>query len=945
MLVAVLLGCFGLGALPLIRWLTYALTRKDLTKVGSGNASVSAAFYHGGQWVGILAVCSEAMKGIAAVLLARQFLTDPAWEIVALIALVAGRFWLGGGAGTTNVVWGFIVHDWRIAALTALIGGIGFTILRERQLGKYGVLALLPLLTILLHPYQGERIVAVMVLSGLMALVYRRIPDDLDLSASAAQKESKQVFQFFRGDRALLSLDQRLSAEKVGQKAATLAQLRQWGYPVPMGWVLPPGDDPAPLFASLHTDGDHPLVVRSSAIGEDTESASAAGQYESFLNITSQPALEQAVLRCQSSYNAARAVQYRQRQQIAESGMAVLVQPQVQGAFSGVAFSRDPIQRQGNAVLIEALPGGASAVVSGRVTPEQYRVWLADDAVQAEDWRSPTDSSFPMEGEGEVPPGLIQQVAYLARHLEQRFHGVPQDVEWSYDGQQIWILQSRPITTLLPIWTRKIAAEVIPGFIPPLTWSINRPLTCGVWGELFTVVLGDRAQGLDFTETATLHHSAAYFNASLLGELFRRMGLPPESLEFLTRGAKFSKPPLRSTLRNVPGLLRLAGQEWQLITTFRAEDQRLFQPHLAELQAQTLATLTPEEIQQRIDLILSLLKRATYYNILAPLSFALRRSLFKVDEAMLDNTYTPEVASVRALRQLAAYMQQAGKEAIAPGVEQFLQQYGYLSDVTTDISVPRWRENPDYVWNLIEQFASSPAAPTANGSNGKTPPKTVQQRLNLKGRVAEVYNQLLAELRWSFVALGHQWSQTNKLAQPEDLFFVSNEEIQRLIGQTDSELATQLPDLIAARKEQWERDRQVSQVPRLVYGNTPPALRQILPKHTKPTQQLRGLGASIGIAEGTVVILKRLDDTPTITKGSILVVPYTDAGWAPALAQAGGIISEVGGRLSHGAIVAREYGIPAVMDIAHATEWLQPGQRVRIDGETGIVEVLDRAEG
>jgi pyruvate,water dikinase len=168
-------------------------------------------------------------------------------------------------------------------------------------------------------------------------------------------------------------------------------------------------------------------------------------------------------------------------------------------------------------------------------------------------------NSLEVEASGDVPQALIREVAYLARQLERQFHGIPQDIEWSYDGQTLWLLQSRSITTLQPIWTRKIAAEVIPGIIRPLTWSINRPLTCGVWGEIFTLVLGERAAGLDFNETATLHFSHAYFNATLLGQIFLRMGLPPESLEFLTRGAKFSKPPFSSTLQNVPGLMRLLG--------------------------------------------------------------------------------------------------------------------------------------------------------------------------------------------------------------------------------------------------------------------------------------------------------------------------------------------------------------------------------------------------
>jgi pyruvate,water dikinase len=103
---------------------------------------------------------------------------------------------------------------------------------------------------------------------------------------------------------------------------------------------------------------------------------------------------------------------------------------------------------------------------------------------------------------------------------------------------------------------------------------------------------------------------------------------------------------------------------------------------------------------------------------------------------------------------------------------------------------------------------------------------------------------------------------------------------------------------------------------------------------------LQGIGASSGRAEGWVKVLRNLQFLPEIDRETILVVPYTDSGWAPLLARAGGLIAEVGGRLSHGAIVAREYGIPAVMDVHNATVMLQDGQRVQIDGQLGIVEIL-----
>ena len=92
--------------------------------------------------------------------------------------------------------------------------------------------------------------------------------------------------------------------------------------------------------------------------------------------------------------------------------------------------------------------------------------------------------------------------------------------------------------------------------------------------------------------------------------------------------------------------------------------------------------------------------------------------------------------------------------------------------------------------------------------------------------------------------------------------------------------------------------------------------------------------------EGYVLVVRSLQSVGEITSETILVVPYTDSGWSPLLASAGGLIAEVGGRLSHGAIVAREYGIPAVMDVHDAMTLFKNGQRVRIDGQLGIIELL-----
>jgi phosphohistidine swiveling domain-containing protein/glycerol-3-phosphate acyltransferase PlsY len=939
-LLLIFILCPILGGLPLIRWITTTFTRKDLAQLGTGNLSVSAAFYHGGRSIGILAVLSEAAKGIAAVLLARYFFpADPVWEIVALIALVMGRYWMGRGAGTTNVVWGYVVHDWIGAGLIFLISGVLFTLLRERRSGRLGVLFIIVLITALRHPQDSARVSATVLLCGLIAWIYQKIPDDLDLPAETAKGSSQTMFKFFRGDRALLSLAQPLPAAKVGNKAATLSHLAAT-YPIPPGWVLPAGDDPAPLISYLDPSIDAPLIVRSSAIGEDSEFASAAGQYESIAHITSRARLEQAILRCQESYDRPHAVQYRQDQGLADQSMAVLVQVQVQGVYSGVAFSRDPMTRQGDVVAIEALPGMASRVVSGQETPEQYRVEVNLSPRDYPDWRLPDEIELSVQGTvqgtGKIPARLIQQVAFLARHLEEHYHGVPQDVEWSYDGEQLWVLQSRPITTLLPIWTRKIAAEVIPGFIHPLTWSVNRPLTCGVWGDIFTIVLGKRAQGMDFTETATLHHAAAYFNASLLGQIFRQMGLPAESLEFLTRGAKFNKPPIASTLGNLPGLLRLLRREMRLEKDFHRDNAQYFAPGFVDLEP-PVEQLSAAQLLRRIDQILALLKRATYYSILAPLSLALRQAISKTKDAELDYQVLPEVASLRSLQSLAAsatirptqFSQLAETpegQALLQQFDRLLQQYGYLSQVATDISVPRWRDNPQMVQDLFMHSLGQPAPEPRPSKPGKA-----QRRLALKGQVTTVYSRLLAELRWSFVALENIGLAEGLLQAPGDIFFLKLDEIRQIDAFKD-----RLSSLISDRRAQLERDRQATP-PWLVYGNDPPFLDAIAPS-IAPTFQ--GIGASPGQIEGAVLVVKNLQSLPEINKNTILVVPYTDSGWSPLLARAGGLIAEVGGQLSHGAIVAREYGIPAVMNISDATRSLQNGDRVRVDGSLGRVERL-----
>ncbi len=144
---------------------------------------------------------------------------------------------------------------------------------------------------------------------------------------------------------------------------------------------------------------------------------------------------------------------------------------------------------------------------------------------------------------------------------------------------------------------------------------------------------------------------------------------------------------------------------------------------------------------------------------------------------------------------------------------------------------------------------------------------------------------------------------------------------------------------ISEKREQLHRDSD-RQVPIIVYGNVLPQENRETTSTDENISILSGIPASVGCVEGYVKVCRNLGESITEGEVPIIVVPYTDAGWAPLLLKAKAIVAEVGGQLSHGAIIAREYGIPAVMNISGVTSRLRDGQQVRVDGYKGTVELL-----
>jgi pyruvate,water dikinase len=183
----------------------------------------------------------------------------------------------------------------------------------------------------------------------------------------------------------------------------------------------------------------------------------------------------------------------------------------------------------------------------------------------------------------------------------------------------------------------------------------------------------------------------------------------------------------------------------------------------------------------------------------------------------------------------------------------------------------------------------------------------------------------LAEVRRTLLQLGRRLADRGALADADEIFFLELPELRPLVA------GAPLAAVVAARKAQYAR-HQAMTPPAVIVGQFDP--EKSLPAEVAAhARVLRGLPASAGVATGRARVVIRPHTGERLLPGEILVAPFTDPGWTPYFLTAGGM-------LSHGSIVAREYGIPAVVNVGSATRSIQSGQMIRVDGDCGVVTVL-----
>ncbi|TWF79638.1 pyruvate,water dikinase [Pseudonocardia hierapolitana] len=845
---------------------------------------------------------------------------------------------------------------------------------------------------------------------------------------------------------------------RVGGKAANLGELIAAGFPVPPGFAvttaaytrvaaaldlsdperareaLATAEPPAAIteavqaaYSALGTDV--PVAVRSSATAEDLPWASFAGQQDTFLNVVGADAVLDAVRRCWASLWTDRAVSYRETQGIDHQAVhiAVVVQRMVDAQVAGVLFTADPVIGTRGRAVIDASPGLGEAVVSGAVNPDHIvvdadgvHVTAGDKALQVR----------PLPGGGvehvQVTGGAgscltdaqATALAATGRRVEAHF-GTPQDIEWAVDGDgELWLTQSRPITTLHPLPAPSgdglrvlLCATLAQGLTRPVTpmglsgirvlastasaLAFGAPVPDPVAGPSALRTAGGRAF-IDITPALRSAPGRAILPRALdmmesrSAVVLRALLDDPRLSPTTTSWAPFVRRLVRTLVHfRVPVLMALAlvrpdaarrrveriGDRVRALTSAPAEltaEQRLERTVHVLRQAFPVLPLTVPAAgagfvmlgaAQKIagpdldaaavhDVLRSLPHNSTTEMDLRLWTLARKLRGDPVSAAVLRDVPPDELAR--------RYRDGVLPPALESGLAAFLLRYGHRAVAEIDIGMPRWSEDPTHVLGVLANYlrlddrSLAPDVVFARGAEAAdAAAAAVVARVRARSRLRAVavrfalgrmrglaglreehkdyLIRIFAHARALLTAVGAELATRGLLDRPEDVFFVDLTEARAALAGAD------LRDTVAARRAEYDRELRRRRIPRVLLsdGTEPEAV-------ARPGTAEEGALTGTAASAGTVTAPARVVLDPVgahLEPGEILVAPSTDPGWTPLFLTAGGLVMEMGGPNSHGAVVAREYGIPAVVGVADATTRIETGDEVTVDGAAGVVRV------
>jgi len=743
---------------------------------------------------------------------------------------------------------------------------------------------------------------------------------------------------------------------------------------------------------STHDLQNADLAVRSSAVGEDGAFASFAGQHQSVLSITGTDELILAVKQCFASLWTPSAVAYRQHMGFDVFGvsMAITLCEMVGGRVdtkaqpkAGVACTVDPVTGRRDIMVVEAVTGLADALVNGQVQGCRYEISRKDLSVSSVENGPLSDCQLEL---------LSNQLSRL--HWTMGDGDTAYDTEWVFDGDDLYFVQARPVTVVphltLPklasdpvIWSNANFREVLAEIPCPMSWSV---IESAIPEMLHMIPNCTGYQVPSGLHTIKRIKGRCYANLSELQWLWydgygqspddsnKNLGGHQPAIALPEQESLFVK--LKRIWRGIRVMLLLNGADKKLEEESAAifERVRSFRKHdLTEWSEEDLIHSLWRWMADTEAFMPDFAKGANYCGIKLFLFEQQVRKLKsetdrKLAYALLSGGGQMDSAkhaiSLRAIAEVASNDPKAkdileskdlpvevGDSAFETALRDYLDLYGHRGVGELDMRYPRWSEAPRFLFEQIRFLMKQKKAPSGRSTVDRDlelmlDALPVRQRkaltaaaeqaragMALRERVKSAIVALMEPARRLVMEKGRRIALEGRIQAADDLCWITFQEFSTLVEGTWS--GKGICELIESRNlkhDQWAKEAVAN-----VYTEEP---------GQKPVQQaverltgteLLGFGAFPGQYQGTARVLTSPDKGQGMMQGDIMVAPFTDPSWTPLFLRAGALVMEIGGAMSHGVIVARELGLPTVVNIPGALEWVEDGELLEVDGSLGRI--------
>ncbi|MEN8907624.1 MAG: phosphoenolpyruvate synthase [Clostridiales bacterium] len=785
-----------------------------------------------------------------------------------------------------------------------------------------------------------------------------------------------------------------------------------------------PADLSTELIKTLYLyDINKSFAIRSSATAEDLPTASFAGQHNTYLNISGKNSILKHIKKCWASLFTERAIIYRIQNNFLHDkiSLSVIVQEMIEPSVSGIMFTADPKTSNRKVVSIDASYGLGESLVSGLVNCDNFKVRdnkiiskiISDKKIQIKFSSDGGTIEELIDDNNRKLPALsdsvILELSKIGKYIEEHYSH-PQDIEWCIKDNKIYILQSRPITTLYPLpkvdsgetrvflsagHLQMMTAPLKPLGVYFFRSAISNPPYQVIGGRIYCDLSHDLATLLGRFMTKKI---IGIIGDTLLTESISKVCKDKHIIRQLKKG----KEKVIQSGNNSGGLSIISHaykmykkNDPNIIKNFIVEEQKSIdkmEDNINKLSGSKVFDFIYENHEDRrtklmqppnAGVITSVMLSTMWFNKKIKKWIGIENAADTIIQS-IPNSVTSDTGLelldvadvVRKYPEIIEYFKNAnndsffddilkleGGEHVYNSIKNYLDSYGMRCSGDIDITVPRWSEEPTklipFIMNNVNNFESNSkkikfeqgikeseekieyyAKEVEKLFNGKRNAKKIRSiasiiRNYIGYREYPKFSYIKRYYIYKKALLkeAEKLLELNLIKEKEDVYYLNFDEFKEIVNSLTLDYS-----IIEKRKEEYKHYERLT--PQRLITSDGDVIESEYNKEDIPEHSLVGVPVSSGVIEGRARVISSMEEAD-FEEGDILVTEFTDPSWTPLFVSIKGLITEVGGLMTHGAVISREYGLPAVVSVENATKLIKDGQKIRLNGTKGYVETLD----